>query len=56
MKMRIWLVLACLSLLISAGLYYRHSAPVGKPQPRQVNIRAQTVSQSLAEQIGRAHV
>ncbi|MGY3984586.1 efflux RND transporter periplasmic adaptor subunit [Aeromonas hydrophila] len=49
MKMRIWLVLACLSLLISAGLYYRHSAPVGKPQPRQVNIRAQTVSQSLAE-------
>ncbi|AKA18332.1 efflux RND transporter periplasmic adaptor subunit [Aeromonas hydrophila] len=49
MKMRIWLVLACLSLLISAGWYYRHSAPVGKPQPRQVNIRAQTVSQSLAE-------
>ena len=49
MKMRIWLVLACLSLLISAGGYYRHSAPAGKPQPRQVNIRAQTVSQSLAE-------
>ncbi len=49
MKMRIWLVLACLSLLISAGWYYRHSAPVGKPQPRQVNIKAQTVSQSLAE-------
>ncbi|WP_421173453.1 efflux RND transporter periplasmic adaptor subunit [Aeromonas dhakensis] len=49
MKMRIWLVLACLSLLISAGWYYRHSAPAGKPQPRQVNIRAQTVSQSLAE-------
>ncbi|HHQ4651134.1 TPA: efflux RND transporter periplasmic adaptor subunit [Aeromonas hydrophila] len=49
MKMRIWLVLACLSLLISAGWYYRPSAPVGKPQPRQVNIRAQTVSQSLAE-------
>ncbi|MFQ2227678.1 efflux RND transporter periplasmic adaptor subunit [Aeromonas hydrophila] len=49
MKMRIWLVLACLSLLISAGWYYRHSSPVGKPQPRQVNIRAQTVSQSLAE-------
>jgi RND family efflux transporter MFP subunit len=42
-------VLACLSLLISAGWYYRHSAPAGKPQPRQVNIRAQTVSQSLAE-------
>lgn len=49
MKMRIWLVLACLSLLISAGWYYRHSAPAGKPQPRQINIRAQTVSQSLAE-------
>ncbi|MCZ4333528.1 efflux RND transporter periplasmic adaptor subunit [Aeromonas hydrophila] len=49
MKMRIWLVLAGLSLLISAGWYYRHSAPAGKPQPRQVNIRAQTVSQSLAE-------
>ena len=49
MKMRIWLVLACLSLLISAGWYYRHSAPAGKPQPRQVNIRVQTVSQSLAE-------
>lgn len=49
MKMRIWLVFACLSLLISAGWYYRHSAPAGKPQPRQVNIRAQTVSQSLAE-------
>ncbi|WP_323933474.1 efflux RND transporter periplasmic adaptor subunit [Aeromonas hydrophila] len=49
MKMRIWLVLACLSLLISAGWYDRHSAPAGKPQPRQVNIRAQTVSQSLAE-------
>ncbi|WP_323974981.1 efflux RND transporter periplasmic adaptor subunit [Aeromonas hydrophila] len=49
MKMRIWLVLACLSLLISASWYYRHSAPAGKPQPRQVNIRAQTVSQSLAE-------
>lgn len=49
MKMRIWLVLACLSLLISAGWYYRHSAPASKPQPRQVNIRAQTVSQSLAE-------
>ncbi|HEG4445242.1 TPA: efflux RND transporter periplasmic adaptor subunit [Aeromonas hydrophila] len=49
MKMRIWLVLACLSLLISAGWYFRHSAPAGKPQPRQVNIRAQTVSQSLAE-------
>ncbi|HHQ4530022.1 TPA: efflux RND transporter periplasmic adaptor subunit [Aeromonas hydrophila] len=49
MKMRIWLVLACLSLLISAGWYYRHSAPAGKPQPRQVNIRAQTVGQSLAE-------
>ncbi len=40
---------ACLLLLISAGWYYRHSAPAGKPQPRQVNIRAQTVSQSLAE-------
>ncbi|HDX8377374.1 TPA: efflux RND transporter periplasmic adaptor subunit [Aeromonas dhakensis] len=49
MKMRTWLVLACLSLLISAGWYYRHSAPAGKPQPHQVNIRAQTVSQSLAE-------
>lgn len=49
MKMRTWLVLACLSLLISAGWYYRHSAPAGKPQSRQVNIRAQTVSQSLAE-------
>lgn len=49
MKMRTWLVLACLSLLISAGWYYRHSASAGKPQPRQVNIRAQTVSQSLAE-------
>ncbi|USP11248.1 efflux RND transporter periplasmic adaptor subunit [Aeromonas dhakensis] len=49
MKMRTCLVLACLSLLISAGWYYRHSAPAGKPQPRQVNIRAQTVSQSLAE-------
>ncbi|HDZ8843876.1 TPA: efflux RND transporter periplasmic adaptor subunit [Aeromonas dhakensis] len=49
MKMRTWLVLACLSLLISAGWYYHHSAPAGKPQPRQVNIRAQTVSQSLAE-------
>ncbi|MDX7696367.1 efflux RND transporter periplasmic adaptor subunit [Aeromonas dhakensis] len=49
MKMRTWLVLVCLSLLISAGWYYRHSAPAGKPQPRQVNIRAQTVSQSLAE-------
>ncbi|MCJ2369355.1 efflux RND transporter periplasmic adaptor subunit [Aeromonas dhakensis] len=49
MKMRTWLVLACLSLLISAGWYYRHSAPAGKPQPRQVNILAQTVSQSLAE-------
>lgn len=49
MKMRTWLVLTCLSLLISAGWYYRHSAPAGKPQPRQVNIRAQTVSQSLAE-------
>lgn len=49
MKMRTWLVLACLSLLISAGWYYRHFAPAGKPQSRQVNIRAQTVSQSLAE-------
>jgi membrane fusion protein, multidrug efflux system len=49
MKMRMWLSIACLSLLMSGVWYYRNNEPASKPQPRQVNIRAQTVKQSLAE-------
>jgi RND family efflux transporter MFP subunit len=44
-----WLSIACLSLLMSGVWYYRNNEPASKPQPRQVNIRAQTVKQSLAE-------
>ncbi|MGX5835796.1 efflux RND transporter periplasmic adaptor subunit [Aeromonas piscicola] len=49
MKMRMWLSIACLSLLMSGVWYYRNNEPASKPLPRQVNIRAQTVKQSLAE-------
>jgi RND family efflux transporter MFP subunit len=34
---------------MSGVWYYRNNEPASKPQPRQVNIRAQTVKQSLAE-------
>ncbi|MDF2400425.1 efflux RND transporter periplasmic adaptor subunit [Aeromonas sp. 5HA1] len=49
MKMRMWLSIACLSLLMLGVWYYRSGEAVSKPQPKQVNIRAQTVKQSLAE-------
>ena len=49
MKMRMWLWLLPLSLLVAGIWYYRQAEPVGKPQPKQVNIRTQTVRQSLAE-------
>ncbi|WP_339023260.1 efflux RND transporter periplasmic adaptor subunit [Aeromonas salmonicida] len=49
MKMRMWLSIACLSLLMLGVWYYRNGEVVSKPQPKQVNIRAQTVKQSLAE-------
>ncbi|KTA94239.1 hemolysin D [Aeromonas salmonicida subsp. smithia] len=49
MKMRMWLSIACLSLLMLSVWYYRNGEAVSKPQPKQVNIRAQTVKQSLAE-------
>ena len=50
MKMRIWLWLLPLLLSLAAATwYFRHAEPAGKPQPRQVNIRAETVKQSLAE-------
>ncbi|XAG68197.1 efflux RND transporter periplasmic adaptor subunit [bacterium 19CA06SA08-2] len=49
MKMRMWLSIACLSLLMLGVWYYRNGEAVSKPQPKQVNIRAQTVKQSLAE-------
>ncbi|MBV7597653.1 HlyD family secretion protein [Aeromonas encheleia] len=49
MKMRIWLWLLPLALLVAGLWYLRQAEPVSKPQPKQVNIRAQTVRQSLAE-------
>ncbi|WP_429234830.1 efflux RND transporter periplasmic adaptor subunit [Aeromonas salmonicida] len=49
MKMRMWLSIACLSLLMLGVWYYRNGEAVSKPRPKQVNIRAQTVKQSLAE-------
>lgn len=50
MKMRVWLWLVPLLLLLGAGTwYFRQAKPVSKPEPRQVNIRAETVRQSLAE-------
>ncbi|MGY3894805.1 efflux RND transporter periplasmic adaptor subunit [Aeromonas enterica] len=49
MKMRMWLSIACLSLLMLGVWYYRNNEPAHKPQPRQINIRAQTVKQGLAE-------
>jgi len=50
MKMRIWLWLVPLLLLLGAGAWtLRQAEPASKPAPRQVNIRAETVRQSLAE-------
>ena len=50
MKMRVWLWLVPLLLLLGAGTwYFRQAKPASKPEPRQVNIRAETVRQSLAE-------
>lgn len=49
MKMRIWLWIFPLSLLLAGTWYLRQTEPAGKPQPKQVNIRAETVKQSLAE-------
>ncbi|MGY3943222.1 efflux RND transporter periplasmic adaptor subunit [Aeromonas tecta] len=50
MKMRMWLWFLPLILLLAAGVwYFRQTAPVSAPQPKEINIRAQTVRQSLAE-------
>lgn len=48
MKTRIW-ILPLLLLLAAGAWFLRQGEPVGKPQPRQVNIRAETVRQGLAE-------
>lgn len=50
MKMRIWLwLLPLLVLLAAAAWYLRQPGPVSVHQPTALNIRAQTVTQSLAE-------
>ena len=49
MKMRIWLGLGLL-LIVGAGVWaLRNSEPAAKAPARRVNIRTQTVKQSLAE-------
>ncbi|MGL5324441.1 MAG: efflux RND transporter periplasmic adaptor subunit [Aeromonas sp.] len=49
MKMRIWLSLGLLCVVVAAVWAYRHSEPAAKAPARQINIRTQTVAQSLAE-------
>lgn len=49
MKMRIWLSLGLLCVMVAAIWAYRHSEPAAKAPARQINIRTQTVTQSLAE-------
>ncbi|MFM4938689.1 efflux RND transporter periplasmic adaptor subunit [Aeromonas enteropelogenes] len=49
MKMRIWLSLGLLCVVVAAVWAYRHSEPAAKAPARQINIRTQTVTQSLAE-------
>ncbi|MEH8185424.1 efflux RND transporter periplasmic adaptor subunit [Aeromonas allosaccharophila] len=49
MKMRIWLGLGLLLIVVAGVWALRHSEPAAKAQARQVNIRTQTVKQSLAE-------
>lgn len=49
MKMRSWLFLTVLTLLVIGAWYYRSGAPVAKSAPHPVNIRTQTVSQTLTE-------
>lgn len=49
MKMRIWLGLGLLLIVVAGVWALRHSEPAAKAPTRQVNIRTQTVKQSLAE-------
>lgn len=49
MKMRIWLGLGLLLIVVAGVWALRHSEPAAKTPTRQVNIRTQTVKQSLAE-------
>ena len=49
MKMRIWLSLGLLCVVVAAIWAYRHSEPAAKAPARQINIRTQTVTLSLAE-------
>lgn len=50
MKTRVWLWLFPLLLLLAAGVWHlRQAEPASKPAPREINIRAETVRQSLAE-------
>ena len=49
MKMRIWLGLGLLLIVVAGVWALRHSEPAAKAPARQVNIRTQTVKQSLAE-------
>ncbi|MGY3853265.1 efflux RND transporter periplasmic adaptor subunit [Aeromonas aquatilis] len=49
MKMRIWLGLGLLLIVVAGVWALRYSEPAAKAPTRQVNIRTQTVKQSLAE-------
>ena len=49
LKMRIWLGLGLLLIVVAGVWALRHSEPAAKAPTRQVNIRTQTVKQSLAE-------
>ncbi|MGY3915865.1 efflux RND transporter periplasmic adaptor subunit [Aeromonas australiensis] len=49
MKMRIWLGLGLLLIVVAGVWALRYSEPTAKAPARQVNIRTQTVQQSLAE-------
>ncbi|MFM5314740.1 efflux RND transporter periplasmic adaptor subunit [Aeromonas veronii] len=49
MKMRIWLGLGLLLIVVAGVWALRQSEPAAKAPTRQVNIRTQTVKQSLAE-------
>jgi RND family efflux transporter MFP subunit len=49
MKMRTWLGLGLLLIVVTGIWALRHSEPAAKSPAKQVNIRTQTVKQSLAE-------